>query len=72
MLKSALVLAIAALLMRSTRALFALLILCSLALMATLHVTTNNGLTIAESALTLLVLDLVGSFTYVLGVTIWE
>ena len=70
MLKSALVLAIAALVMNSTRAVWALMAICLLSVAATWHVTTIEGLTLAEATLVLFVLDVVGSFTYVVGVAV--
>lgn len=58
--------------MNSIQALWALMIICLLSVAATLHVTTFEGLTLAEAALTLLVLDVVGRFTDVVGVAVSE
>ncbi len=71
MLKSALVLSISALVLRSTKAVWALMFVCALAIAAVVHLMTHDHISAAKAARDLALLDGVGCVVYLIGVAIF-
>jgi hypothetical protein len=71
MLKSSLALTISALTLRSTKALWALLVVSVLAIAAVIHLMTHDHIEMAKAARDLALLDLLGGVAYLVGVAIF-
>ncbi|AWB20924.1 hypothetical protein DA075_08380 [Methylobacterium currus] len=71
MLKSALVITIVSLLLRSTRAIWALLFISALATAGVLHLLTHDHIGAARALRDLSLLDVVGSAVYVAGIALF-
>ncbi len=71
MLKSALLVSISALTLRSTKAIWALMFVCGLAIAATMHLLMHDHVGATKALRDLASLDTLGSAAYVFGVAIF-
>lgn len=68
MLKTTLVVIIASLLLKSTKAIWVLLFICALAVAGVIHLLSHDHITGARALRDLAILDIVGSVAYLAGI----
>lgn len=71
MLKSSLLVSISALTLRSTKALWAMTIVCAVAIAAVIHLLTHDDIAVTKALRDLAALDALGSAVYIVGVAIF-